>query len=136
MQHKLKLHIPNFRKSRCYELAAAVLNDACGNGPKGMVWVPDGRVVLGRRAGRAMMQHLLEMPRGESFSRRTAKRTPLGEISKLLLHKMAGHLHTANPSDILRKPKPELVEAMQKLGRERAPRAMTSWRTLIDSCLP
>ena len=93
----LQMQIPNFKRSRTYEMYEDILVPAIGGekGVLGKVWIPgvivyseSPCVVLGKDAGRRVGELLLSFPRDVKHSDRSTTRSPIIEITHFLAQRM------------------------------------------------
>ena len=118
-------------KTRAFGHFESILRDCLLEVPLGQVWLAPDQIVLGREAGRLVMEHLLALPTQEKYFRRDASVTLLDQLAKLILHKLGRRLGRA-PVEWLDLPMVEIHAALKACRRKE----VLSLRSLYDSRLP
>ena len=124
----LRIKIPQFKKSRVFEMCTPILNKATMNKPLGQVWLPLREVVLGRTAGKLIMEVILTIPRGQKCYDRSPVRSPLVELAYFLRHRMVGMLGSDLAEDWATYTTADFTAALKGCRKNQ----ITSWATLLD----
>jgi hypothetical protein len=88
----LRLFETSILKRQVIDLAEEQLTTLLGGRYLGAYWLPEKNYVLGFAAGRRVARILLTMPHGEAHHERSAVRTVIGDIARLINHRLHGKL--------------------------------------------
>lgn len=85
---QLKMKLPPIPKCKAFSECEQFLRSQCTGISFGQLHFPMEEVVLGREAGKAIMEQILQTPRQEKCYHRDVHVSLLGEIAKVIDHKL------------------------------------------------